>query len=157
VSRRFSPSPSHFPLPSPFTAPWLTPLLVLLLLSLLRRPTLMTQGMTLGRKAPRWSPLLLQLMALQKWWKEKSQNSPTVTEDDHRAYHDRGWLTGNLVSFIPEVDAPIIEGSTVLCFESQLAAGLGLPPSKFLSSIMNYLECSLFQLNPMLFLCLVAS
>jgi hypothetical protein len=25
----------------------------------------------------------------------------TVTEDDRRVYHDRGWLTGNLVSFIP--------------------------------------------------------
>jgi hypothetical protein len=62
-----------------------------------------------------------------------------VTKDDHRAYHDRGWLIGNLVSFIPEVDVPTVEGSTILCFKSQLAAGLGLPPSKFLSSIMNYL------------------
>jgi hypothetical protein len=71
----------------------------------------------------------------------------TVTEDDRRAYHDRGWLTGNLVSFIPEVDAPTVEGSTIICFESQLAAGVGLPPSKFLSSIMNYLGCSLVHLN----------
>jgi hypothetical protein len=63
----------------------------------------------------------------------------TVTEDDRQAYHDRGWLTGNLVSFIPEVDVPAVEGSTILCFESQLVAGLGLPPSKFLSRIMNYL------------------
>jgi hypothetical protein len=71
----------------------------------------------------------------------------TVTEDDSRAYHDRGWLTGNLVSFIPEVDDPTVEGSTILCFESQLAVGVGLPPSKFLSSIMNYLGCSLVHLN----------
>jgi hypothetical protein len=70
-----------------------------------------------------------------------------VTEDDRRAYHDRGWLTGNLVSFVPEVDVPIVEGSTIICFESQLAAGVGLPPSKFLSSIMNYLGCSLVHLN----------
>jgi hypothetical protein len=63
----------------------------------------------------------------------------TVTEDDRRAYHNRGWLTGNLVSFISEVDVPTVEGSTVLFFESQLTAGLGLPPGKFLSSIMNYL------------------
>jgi hypothetical protein len=70
-----------------------------------------------------------------------------VAEDDRRAYHDRGWLTGNLVSFIPEVDVPTVEGSTILCFESQLAAELGLPPSKFLSSIMNYLGCSLVHLN----------
>jgi hypothetical protein len=57
-------------------------------------------------------------------------------------------LTGNLISFIPEVDVPTVEGSTVLCFESQLVAGLRLPPSKFLSSIINYLECSLVHLNP---------
>jgi hypothetical protein len=72
----------------------------------------------------------------------------TVTEDDHRAYHACGWLTGNLVSLIPEIDVPTVEGSIVLCFESHLAAGLGLPPSKFLSSIMSYLECSLVHLNP---------
>jgi hypothetical protein len=71
----------------------------------------------------------------------------TVTKDDHRAYHDRGWLIGNLVSFIHEVDVPIVEGSTILCFESQRFAGIGLPPSKFLSSIMNYLGCSLVHLN----------
>jgi hypothetical protein len=71
----------------------------------------------------------------------------TVSEDDRRAYHDRGWLTGILVSFIPEVDVPTIEGSTIICFESQLAAGVGLPPNKFLSSIMNYLGCSLVHLN----------
>jgi hypothetical protein len=70
-----------------------------------------------------------------------------VIEDDHRAYHDRGWLTGNLVSFIPKVDVPTVEGSTILCFKSQLAAGLGLPPRKFLSSIMNYLGCLLVHLN----------
>jgi hypothetical protein len=71
----------------------------------------------------------------------------TMTEDDRRAYHDRGWLTSNLVSFIPEVDVPIVDGSTIICFESQLVAGVGLPPSKFLSSIMNYLGCSLVHLN----------
>jgi hypothetical protein len=71
----------------------------------------------------------------------------TMTEDDHQAYHNHGWLTGNLVSFIPEVDVPTVEGSTIICFESQLAAGVGLPPSKFLSSIMNYLGCSLVHLN----------
>jgi hypothetical protein len=71
----------------------------------------------------------------------------TVTEDDRRAYHDRGWLTGNLASFIPEVDVPTIEGSTIICFKSQLAFGVRLPPNKFLSSIMNYLGCSLAHLN----------
>jgi hypothetical protein len=82
----------------------------------------------------------------------------TVTEDDCYFYSqenclidmtedDRGWLTGNLVSFIPNVDVPTVEGSTILYFESQLVAGVGLLPSKFLSSIMNYLECSLAHLN----------
>jgi hypothetical protein len=70
-----------------------------------------------------------------------------VTKDDRRAYHDRGWLIGNSVSFIPEVDVSTVEGSTIICFESQLTAGVGLPPSKFLSSIMNYLGCSLVHLN----------
>jgi hypothetical protein len=69
------------------------------------------------------------------------------TEDDRRAYHDHGWLTGNLVSFIPKVDVPVVEGSTILCFESQLTATLGLPLSKFLSSIMNYLGCLLVHLK----------
>jgi hypothetical protein len=71
----------------------------------------------------------------------------TVIEDDHRAYHDRGRLTDNLVSFIPEVDVPTIEGSTIVCFESQLADEVELPPRKFLSSIMNYLGCLLVHLN----------
>jgi hypothetical protein len=71
----------------------------------------------------------------------------TMTEDDRRAYHDRGWITGNLVSFIPEVDVPTVEGSTIIYFESQLVAGVGLPPRKFLSSIMNYLGCLLVHLN----------
>jgi hypothetical protein len=71
----------------------------------------------------------------------------TVTEDNRQAYHDHGWLTGNLVSFIPDVDVPTVEGSTIVFFEYQLAAGVGLAPSKFLSSIMNYLGCSLVHLN----------
>jgi hypothetical protein len=70
-----------------------------------------------------------------------------VTEADRKAYHDLGWLSGNLISFIPEVDVPTIEGSTVLCFEYQLTAGLGFPPSRFLSSILSYLGCSLVYLN----------
>jgi hypothetical protein len=71
----------------------------------------------------------------------------TIIEDDCKTYHNHGWLAGNLFSFIPEVDVPTVEGSTVLCFESQLVAGLGLRPSKFLSSITNYLGCSLDHLN----------
>jgi hypothetical protein len=65
-----------------------------------------------------------------------------VTEADRKAYHDLGWPSSNLISFIPTV-----EGSTVLCFECQLATGLGLPPSKFLSIVICYLGCSLVHLN----------
>jgi hypothetical protein len=70
-----------------------------------------------------------------------------ITEADRQAYHDLDWLSVNLVSFIPEVDVPTVEGYTVLCFECQLAAGLGLPLSKFLSSVMSYLGCSPVHLN----------
>jgi hypothetical protein len=38
-----------------------------------------------------------------------------VTETDRQTYHDLGWLSGNLISFIPKVDVPTVEGSTVLC------------------------------------------
>jgi hypothetical protein len=53
-----------------------------------------------------------------------------------------------MLSSIPEVDVPTIDGSVMLCFESYLIAGLGLPPSKFLVSIMNFLDCSLIHFNP---------
>jgi hypothetical protein len=42
---------------------------------------------------------------------------------------------------------PIVHCSIVLYFESHLLAGLGLPPSKFLVVIMNYLGCSLVYFN----------
>jgi hypothetical protein len=72
----------------------------------------------------------------------------TITEEECQAYHDFGWLTGNLISTIPKVDVPTIHDSTILCFESYLIAGLGLPPSKFLSAIMNFLGYKLVQFNP---------
>jgi hypothetical protein len=71
-----------------------------------------------------------------------------VIDTEHQGYHDLGWLTGSPLSFIPEVDVPTIDGSIVLCFESHLTARLGLPPSKFLVSIMNFLGCSLMHFNP---------
>jgi hypothetical protein len=48
---------------------------------------------------------------------------------------------------ITEVDVLIVTGSTVLCFESHLLAGLRLRPSKFLAAIMNYLGCLLVHFN----------
>jgi hypothetical protein len=71
----------------------------------------------------------------------------SVTEEECKAFHDRGWLTGNMISTIPKVDVPSIHGLTVLCFKSHLFAGLGLPPSKFLAAIMNYLGSSLVHFN----------
>jgi hypothetical protein len=41
----------------------------------------------------------------------------------------------------------MVDGSTVVCFESHLFAGLGLPSSKFLVAIMNFLRCELVHLN----------
>jgi hypothetical protein len=71
-----------------------------------------------------------------------------VTDAKRQGYHDLGWLTGNLLSSVPEVDVLTIKGSIMLCFESHLIARLGLPPSKFLVSIMNFLGCSLIHFNP---------
>jgi hypothetical protein len=71
----------------------------------------------------------------------------TVSEEELQAYHNHGWLTSNMLSSIPEVVVPTVHGSSVLCFESHLLAGLGLPPSKFLAVIMNYLSYSLVNFN----------
>jgi hypothetical protein len=76
------------------------------------------------------------------YWKKS-----TITEEDHQAYHDFSWLIGNLMSIVPEVDFPTTHGSTVICFESHLIAGLRLPPSKFLVAIMNFLGCELAHFN----------
>jgi hypothetical protein len=72
----------------------------------------------------------------------------SITDNEHQAYHEHGWLTGNVISSIPEVDIPTVEGSTIVCFELHLVAGLGLPPSKFLVTIMGYLNNELFHFNP---------
>jgi hypothetical protein len=72
----------------------------------------------------------------------------TVTKTNHLAYHRFSWLTGKLLSTIPEVDVPTVHDSTIVYFESYLVARLSLPPSKFLSSIMNFLGCELVHFNP---------
>jgi hypothetical protein len=71
----------------------------------------------------------------------------SVSEEELQAYHHHGWLTGNVLSYIPEVHVPTVHSSSVLCFEPHFLAGLGLPPSKFLAAIMNYLGCSLVHFN----------
>jgi hypothetical protein len=80
---------------------------------------------------------------MSNYWKKSA-----ITEADHQANHDFGWLSGNLMSTVPEVDFPTTHGSIVVCFESHLITGLGLPPSKFLVAIMNLLGCELVQFKP---------
>jgi hypothetical protein len=72
----------------------------------------------------------------------------SITDGEHQAYHEHGWLAGNIISSVPEVDIPTVEGSIAICFESHLIARLGLPPSKFPVTIMGYLNCELFHFNP---------
>jgi hypothetical protein len=83
-----------------------------------------------------------QIPEIVDHWKKSN-----ISEANHQAYHDLRWLLGNLISSIPEVDVPTTHGSTVVCFESHLVARLGLPPSKFLIAIMNFLGCELVHFN----------
>jgi hypothetical protein len=71
----------------------------------------------------------------------------SLLKEELQGYHCLGWLTGNILSFVPKVDVLTIHGSSILCFESHLLAGFGLSPSKFLAEIMNYLGCSLVHFN----------
>jgi hypothetical protein len=80
---------------------------------------------------------------LSDYWKKS-----TVTEADRSPHHTTGWLGGRLEYFIPEVDVSMVDNSIVVRFESHLVAGLGLPPSKFLIAILNFLRCELIHLNP---------
>jgi hypothetical protein len=43
------------------------------------------------------------------YWKKS-----TITEKEHQAYHDFGWLAGNLISTVPDVDIPTMHDSTSL-------------------------------------------
>jgi hypothetical protein len=70
-----------------------------------------------------------------------------VTEADRHAYHSFGWLNGGLESTVRTVEYPTVDGTIVVCFESHLIAGLGLPPSKFLVAVMSQLGCELVHFN----------
>jgi hypothetical protein len=83
-----------------------------------------------------------QIPKISDYWKKSN-----VSKANRQAYHDFGWVTGNLISYIPEVDVPTTHDSTAVCFESHLVAGLGHPPSKFLVAIINFLRCELVHFN----------
>jgi hypothetical protein len=80
---------------------------------------------------------------LYEYWKML-----TVTEADLAAYHAAGWLPGGVLSSTTDMEFPTISKTIIICFVSHLMAGLGLPPSKFLVSILNFLRCELVHMNP---------
>jgi hypothetical protein len=79
---------------------------------------------------------------LTDYWKK-----PSLTKANHYAYHATDWLSGGLESFIPDLEFPTVDNTTIVYFESHLVARLGLPPSKFLVSVLNFLRCELVHLN----------
>jgi hypothetical protein len=71
-----------------------------------------------------------------------------VTKTDRQAYHSFSSLNGRLESTVPTVEYPTVDGTTVVCFESHLVAGLGHPPNKFLVAVISHLGCELVHFNP---------
>jgi hypothetical protein len=80
--------------------------------------------------------------SMSNYWKKLM-----ITKDDRSAYHATDWLSGGLESIVPTVECPTVDGTTIVCFKSHLIARLGLPPSKFLLAIMNFLGCELVHFN----------
>jgi hypothetical protein len=80
---------------------------------------------------------------LYQYWK-----ASTVTDNDICAYHTAGWLPGVFLCTLTTLDFPTINQTNIVCFESHLICGLGLSPSKFLVSILNYVGCELVYLYP---------
>jgi hypothetical protein len=80
--------------------------------------------------------------SMSDYWKKS-----TITDADCSAYHATGWLGGGMEFHVPEVDIPMVDGSTLVYFKYHLVIGLGLPPSKFLVAIMNFLGRELVHLN----------
>jgi hypothetical protein len=61
-----------------------------------------------------------------------------VTDKDIANYHKADWLPGVLLYTPTTLDFPTIDRANIVSFELHLMRGLGLPPSKFLVSILNY-------------------
>jgi hypothetical protein len=79
-----------------------------------------------------------KVQLLHQNWK-----APMVTDKDISAYHVAGWLLGVLLCSPTTLYFLTINRTNIVCFESYLMCGLGLPPSKFLVSILNYCYCFL--------------
>jgi hypothetical protein len=77
----------------------------------------------------------------------KYQKASTTTEKDILTYHVTGWLPGLMLCSTTSSNFPTIDRTNIVCVESHLMCGLGLPPSKFLVPILNYLGCELVHLN----------
>jgi hypothetical protein len=79
---------------------------------------------------------------MYEYWKKSM-----VIEVDLAAYHTVDWLPGGVISSTLDLELPTIDKTVIVCFESHLITGLGLAPSKFLVSILNFLRCELVHLN----------
>jgi hypothetical protein len=104
-----------------------------------------TESITIKTTSPTHGAALMakgEILEMSDFFKKSS-----VTDEERQAYHNRGWLPSNIMSTIPEVDIPTFEGSTIVCFESHLVVRLGIPPSKFLVTIMGYLNYELFHFD----------
>jgi hypothetical protein len=101
-----------------------------------------TTSASSSSNAARQSIAKKKVPMLYEYWK-----ASTVTEADLTAYHATGWLPDGVLSSTTDLEFPTIDKTVIICFESHRMGGLGLPPSKFLVSILNYLRCELVHLN----------
>jgi hypothetical protein len=72
---------------------------------------------------------------------------PTVIDKDISTYHATGWLFGVPICSSTTLDFPTIDRINIVCFELHLMCGLGLPLSKFLVFVLNYIGCELVHLD----------
>jgi hypothetical protein len=54
-----------------------------------------------------------------------------MTKADRDAYHVASWLAGGVISSISEFEFPMVDKTTIVCFESHLIAGLAFIQASF--------------------------
>jgi hypothetical protein len=64
---------------------------------------------------------------LYEYWK-----APMIMEKDLSSYHATGWRLGGKICSITDLDFPTVDRTNIVCFESHLMCGLGVPPRIFL-------------------------